>query len=93
MILPRLGDLNAAEEHLHLALDIHGLDRRRTRAIALADLVWLRRGDVDGTMLREDGVLEVKPRRGCWRVDIEAYHPKDLDTLQAIFAAPCLTTF
>ncbi|MGG7572883.1 hypothetical protein [Streptomyces sirii] len=38
MIISRLGDLDAAEEHLHLALDIHGLDRRRTRAIVLADL-------------------------------------------------------
>ncbi|WP_174518271.1 hypothetical protein [Streptomyces vietnamensis] len=36
----------------HLALDIHGLDRRRTRAIVLADLggVRLRQGDVDGTL-------------------------------------------
>ncbi|WP_405435385.1 hypothetical protein OG373_02085 [Streptomyces avidinii] len=38
------------EEHLHLALDIHGEDRRRTRAIVLADLggVHLRQGNVDG---------------------------------------------
>lgn len=52
MILSRLGDLDAAEEHLHLALGIHGLDRRRTRAIVLADLggVRLRQGDVDGAM-------------------------------------------
>ncbi|WP_327689125.1 tetratricopeptide repeat protein [Streptomyces tubercidicus] len=53
MILSRLGDLDAAEEHLHLALDIHGLDRRRTRAIVLADLggVRLRQGDVDGALV------------------------------------------
>ncbi|MEU9214512.1 tetratricopeptide repeat protein [Streptomyces sp. NPDC048415] len=52
MIHTRLGDLTAAEEHLHLALDIHGLDRRRTRAIVLADLggVRLRQGNVDGAM-------------------------------------------
>ncbi|MEU8585333.1 tetratricopeptide repeat protein [Streptomyces abikoensis] len=52
MILARLGDLGAAEEHLRLALDIHGLDRRRTRAIVLADLggVRLRQGDVDGAL-------------------------------------------
>jgi hypothetical protein len=31
--------------------------------------------------------------RGCWRVGVEVYHPKDLDILHAIFAAPCLTTF
>ncbi|WSP91115.1 hypothetical protein OG332_22820 [Streptomyces sp. NBC_01233] len=50
--LSRRGDLDAAEEHFHLALDIHGLDRRRTRAIVLADLggVRLRQGDVDGAM-------------------------------------------
>ncbi|MFF3256430.1 tetratricopeptide repeat protein [Actinacidiphila glaucinigra] len=49
MIHARLGDLAAAEEHLHLALDIHGLDRRRTRAIVLADLghVQLKRGNTE----------------------------------------------
>lgn len=49
MIHARLGDLTAAEEHLHLALDIHGLDRKRTRAIVLADLghVQLKRGDTE----------------------------------------------
>ncbi|MFF1714398.1 tetratricopeptide repeat protein [Streptomyces sp. NPDC058268] len=47
MIHARLGDLAAAEEHLRLALDIHGLDRKRTRAIVLADLghVQLKRGN------------------------------------------------
>lgn len=60
MILTRLGDLDAAEEHLHLALDIHGLDRRRTRAIVLADLgaVRLRQGDVDGAMATWNDFLE-----------------------------------
>lgn len=49
MIHARLGDLAAAEEHLHLALNIHGLDRKRTRAIVLADLgsVQLKRGDTE----------------------------------------------
>ncbi|MEU5427426.1 tetratricopeptide repeat protein [Streptomyces olivoreticuli] len=69
MILARLGDLDAAEEHLRLALDIHGLDRRRTRAIVLADLggVRLRQGDVDGALAAwhefvecADGVRSVK---------------------------------
>ncbi|MEV6675155.1 tetratricopeptide repeat protein [Streptomyces sp. NPDC051162] len=69
MILTRLGDLDAAEEHLRLALEIHGLDRRRTRAIVLADLggVRLRQGDVDGALAtwREfvecaDGIRSVK---------------------------------
>ncbi|MFH8574188.1 tetratricopeptide repeat protein [Streptomyces sp. NPDC017993] len=52
MILTRLGDLNSAEENLRLALEIHGLDRRRTRAIVLADLagVRLRQGDTDGAL-------------------------------------------
>ncbi|WP_455356306.1 tetratricopeptide repeat protein [Streptomyces sp. SYSU K217416] len=69
MILSRLGDLGAAEEHLRLALDIHGLDRRRTRAIVLADLggVRLRQGDVDGALSTwsefvecADGIRSVK---------------------------------
>ncbi|WP_407702291.1 tetratricopeptide repeat protein [Streptomyces specialis] len=49
MILAQLGETDAAEEHLRLALHIHGLDRRRTRAIVLADLgtLHLRRGDTD----------------------------------------------
>jgi hypothetical protein len=48
MILAQLGDLDAAEEHLNHAPNIAGLDRRRTRAIVLADLgrVHLKRGDV-----------------------------------------------
>ncbi|MFC1435637.1 tetratricopeptide repeat protein [Streptacidiphilus sp. N1-3] len=52
MILAQLGDLDAAQEHLHHALDIHGLDRRRTRAIVLADLgqVHLRRDDPDAAL-------------------------------------------
>ncbi|WP_246430320.1 tetratricopeptide repeat protein [Streptomyces rectiverticillatus] len=69
MILARLGDLDAAEEHLRLALDIHGLDRRRTRAIVLADLggVRLRQGDLDGALTTwtefvncADGIRSVK---------------------------------
>ncbi|MFC4518259.1 tetratricopeptide repeat protein [Streptomyces ehimensis] len=71
MILTRLGDLDAAEEHLHLALDIHGLDRRRTRAIVLADLgsVRLRKGDLDGALATwgefidcADGIRSIKVR-------------------------------
>jgi tetratricopeptide (TPR) repeat protein len=52
LILARLGDGQAAEEHLHLALEIYGLDRRRTRAMVLADLgqVLARRGDTDGAL-------------------------------------------
>ncbi|MCY0956887.1 hypothetical protein [Streptomyces sp. H27-H5] len=69
MLLSRLGDLDAAEEHLHLALDIHGLDRRRTRPIVLAGLggVRLRQGDADGAMATwrdfldcADGIRSVK---------------------------------
>ncbi|MFI5768842.1 tetratricopeptide repeat protein [Streptomyces sp. NPDC051658] len=69
MILSRLGDLDAAEERLHLALDIHGLDRRRTRAIVLADLggVRVRQGNIDGAMATwrdfldcADGIRSVK---------------------------------
>ncbi|MEV7215985.1 tetratricopeptide repeat protein [Kitasatospora cineracea] len=71
MILARLGDFPGAQEHLHHALEIHGLDRRRTRAIVLADLgaVRLRQDDVDGALAawREfldcaDGIRSVKIR-------------------------------
>ncbi|MFI8258236.1 hypothetical protein [Streptomyces filamentosus] len=69
MILARLGDLDAVEEHGHLDLDIHGLDRRRTRAIVLAALggVRLRQCDVDGALATwrdfidcADGICSVK---------------------------------
>ncbi|MFD4115018.1 hypothetical protein ACFWSJ_16305 [Streptomyces niveus] len=73
MSVSRFGDLDAAEEHLHLhlALDIHSLDRRRIRAIVLASLggVRLRQGDVDGAMATwsefldcADGIRSVKVR-------------------------------
>ncbi|MFI6587452.1 tetratricopeptide repeat protein [Embleya sp. NPDC050493] len=49
MILARLGELDEARTHLRHALDIHGLDRKRTRAIVLADLgeVHLRGADTE----------------------------------------------
>jgi tetratricopeptide (TPR) repeat protein len=52
MILARLDELDEARTHLHHALDIHGLDRKRTRAIVLADLgeVHLRGGDTEGAI-------------------------------------------
>lgn len=60
MIHAALGDLAAAEEHLHLALDIHGLDRRRTRAIVLADLghVQLKRGDTETALTTWNDFLD-----------------------------------
>ncbi|WP_329155673.1 tetratricopeptide repeat protein (plasmid) [Streptomyces sp. NBC_01456] len=71
MIHRSLGDLTAAEEHLRLALDIHGLDRRRTRAIVLADLAAVRllQGDTADAIATwsdfldcADGVRSVKVR-------------------------------
>ncbi|MFB7461323.1 tetratricopeptide repeat protein [Streptomyces sp. NPDC056188] len=60
MIHAKLGDLGAAEEHLHLALDIHGLDRKRTRAIVLADLghVQLKRGNTAQALATWEGFLD-----------------------------------
>jgi hypothetical protein len=60
MILARLGDYGAAQDHLHHALEIHGLDRRRTRAIVLADLgtVRLRQDDVDGALASWNDFLD-----------------------------------
>lgn len=69
MVLARLGEYEAAQDHLHHALDIHGLDRRRSRATCLADLgtVRLRQDDVDGAIAAwndfldcADGVQSVK---------------------------------
>jgi hypothetical protein len=69
MILATMGDLPAAEEHLQLALRIHGIDRRRTRAMVLADLgqVQFRRGNTDAALATwhtfldtADGVLSVR---------------------------------
>lgn len=73
MIHADMGDLAAAEELLHLALDIHGLDRKRTRAIVLADLghVQIKRGDTDQALDTwksfldcADGVQSVKINDG-----------------------------
>lgn len=52
MILAQLGDLDAAQAHLNHALDIHGLDRRRSQAIVLADLgtIHLRRDDIPAAL-------------------------------------------
>lgn len=71
MVLARLGDFSGAHEHLNHALDVHGLDRRRTRAIVLADLgaVQFRQDDLDGALTSwhafldcADGVHSVKVR-------------------------------
>ncbi|MFJ8478259.1 tetratricopeptide repeat protein [Kitasatospora sp. NPDC094011] len=60
MVLARLGDYTSAQEHLHHSLDVHGLDRRRTRAIVLADLgtVRLRQDDVDGALASWNDFLD-----------------------------------
>jgi tetratricopeptide (TPR) repeat protein len=53
MILAKMGDLTAAQEHLHQALEAYGLDRRRTRANVLGNLgeIHLRQGDLDGALI------------------------------------------
>jgi hypothetical protein len=77
MIHARLGDLAAAEEHLHLALHIHGLDRKRTRAIVLADLghVQLKRGNTETALATwsefldcADGVQSVRINDGLTNI-------------------------
>ncbi|MFF7360091.1 tetratricopeptide repeat protein [Streptomyces sp. NPDC008125] len=69
MILARLGDLDSATGHLHESLEIHGIDRRRSRAIILADLgqIHLRRGHLDAALATwtdfldcADGIRSVK---------------------------------
>ena len=77
MIHAKLGDLAAAEEHLHLALDIHGLDRKRTRAIVLADLghVQLKRGNTETALATwgdfldcADGIQSVRVQDGLTNI-------------------------
>nr|WP_251983049.1 tetratricopeptide repeat protein [Streptomyces violaceusniger] len=53
MILAKMGDLTAAQQHLHQALESYGLDRRRTRASVLGNLgeIHLRQGDLDGALM------------------------------------------
>ncbi|MFJ6661272.1 tetratricopeptide repeat protein [Streptomyces sp. NPDC091377] len=77
MIHAKLGDYAAAEEHLHLALDIHGLDRNRTRAIVLADLghVQLKRGNTAQALTTwndfldwSDGVQSVRVNDGLTNI-------------------------
>uniref|UniRef100_A0AAU2V7E1 Tetratricopeptide repeat protein n=1 Tax=Streptomyces sp. NBC_00003 TaxID=2903608 RepID=A0AAU2V7E1_9ACTN len=71
MILAKMGDLPAAREHLHQALETYGLDRRRTRASVLGNLggLHLQQGDLDGALAVwnefldcADGVQSIKVR-------------------------------
>ncbi|SOE12145.1 hypothetical protein SAMN06272775_3136 [Streptomyces sp. 2323.1] len=77
MIHAKLGDYAAAEEHLQLAMEIHGLDRKRTRAIVLADLgqVQLKRGNISQALATwsdfltcADGVQSVRINDGLTNI-------------------------
>ncbi|MFE3093153.1 tetratricopeptide repeat protein [Streptomyces sp. NPDC059248] len=52
MILAHMGDLTSARTQLHQALDVHGLDSRRSRANVLGQLgaLHLRQGDLDSAL-------------------------------------------
>ncbi|MEV0259231.1 tetratricopeptide repeat protein [Streptomyces sp. NPDC050732] len=52
MILAKMGDLTGAREQLHQSLEVHGLDRRRSRASVLGNLgeIHLQQGDLDGAL-------------------------------------------
>ncbi|WP_240634220.1 MULTISPECIES: tetratricopeptide repeat protein [Streptomyces] len=52
MILARMGDTTGARVRLHEAMEIHGLDRRRSRATVLGNLgeIHLQEGDLDGAL-------------------------------------------
>ena len=39
------------------------------------------------------GSSQTRVYSGGGQVGVEVYHPKDLDMLHAVFAAPCLSTF
>ncbi|MEV7886930.1 tetratricopeptide repeat protein [Streptomyces sp. NPDC088357] len=90
MIHAKLNDLPAAEEHLHLALDIHGLDRKRTRAIVLADLghVQLKRGNDTQALATWNAFLDCAEGVQSVRIDdgisnIQARLPLVKDTASA----------
>ncbi|MFJ4680848.1 tetratricopeptide repeat protein [Kitasatospora sp. NPDC088783] len=87
MILAQLGDYTSAQDHLHHALEIHGLDRRRTRAIVLADLgtVRLRQDDVDGALTAwndfldcADGIRSIKVQDAVHDMRARLYRLRDV---------------
>ncbi|PAZ12293.1 transcriptional regulator [Streptomyces sp. SA15] len=93
MIHAKLNDLPAAEEHLHLALDIHGLDRKRTRAIVLADLghVQLKRGNETQALATwsafldcADGVQSVRIDDGISNMQARLPQIKDTAAVQEL---------
>ncbi|MEU8914648.1 tetratricopeptide repeat protein [Streptomyces nigrescens] len=93
MIHAQMGDLTAAEEHLHLALDIHGLDRKRTRAIVLADLghVQLKRGNTTQALATwidflncADGVQSVRINDGLTNITARLPHIPDTTATQEL---------
>ncbi|MFJ8543060.1 tetratricopeptide repeat protein [Streptomyces sp. NPDC093586] len=103
MILARLGDLDGATQHLHQALEIHGLDRRRSRAIVLADLgrVHLQQGDLDTALATwtafldcADGVRSVKIAEAANDMHVRLDRYEDLPEVEELRqrAAPLLPT-
>ncbi|MEV7026994.1 tetratricopeptide repeat protein [Kitasatospora sp. NPDC093558] len=87
MVLAQLGDFTSAQDHLHHALDIHGLDRRRSRAIVLADLgtVRLRQDNVDGALDswrdfldNADGIRSIKVQDAIHDMRARLYRLRDV---------------
>ncbi|MER5639215.1 tetratricopeptide repeat protein [Kitasatospora sp. NPDC002227] len=93
MILAQLGDFDSAQDHLHHALEIHGLDRQRTRAIVLADLgtVQLRQGDVEGAVASwgdfvdcADGIKSVKIQDALHDMRARLFRLRDVPGVQEL---------
>lgn len=93
MILAQLGDFTSALEHLHHSLEIHGLDRRRTRAIVLADLgtVRLRQDDVDGAVASwadflecADGIRSIKVQGAVHDMRARLYRLRDVPGVEEL---------
>ncbi|MCC9308436.1 tetratricopeptide repeat protein [Kitasatospora sp. RB6PN24] len=93
MILAQLGDYTSALDHLHHALDIHGLDRRRTRAIVLADLgtVCLRQDNVDGAIASwndfldcADGIRSIKVRDAVHDMRARLHRLRDIPAAEEL---------
>ncbi|MEV3853089.1 tetratricopeptide repeat protein [Streptomyces sp. NPDC050095] len=87
MILARMGDTAGARVLLHEAMELHGLNRRRSRASVLGNLgeIHLQEGDVDGALAVwsdflecAEGIQSVKVRVAAEDMQVRLARYRDL---------------